>query len=137
MAETIHQSHDYGQFKVFYEYVGLPGEDEDQPCMCLGSKLWGKRQAWVIPLNMAHQYADSKSGAPTPYLIQASVRICEIFGMGTSWYSVKKVAEAIVDCLPELVAMPPKPLDNTQQKIEEAVEKHGLKIEINGEKVVH
>ena len=136
MAESIHQAHNYGQFDVFYQYVEADRERGEEPCMILGSR-GTRRTAWVIPLSNAHQYADSSSGGPSQFLILSAAKIAEMFNLHPDRSTVRKIAEAILDCLPDLVKMPPKRPESTKAILEKAVEDYGLELSINGKKVVH
>lgn len=139
MAASIQQRHEKSDFTVFFSYVGIQqgdGSVVDEPCMCLGRHHLGRKVAWVIPLSVASRYADDKTGAPTPYLISAAASIAEMFGMGVNRWDVKKIADAIVDHLPDLVRMPPAPWKTTSEIVENAVEHHGLKLSVNGDQLL-
>lgn len=66
--------------------------------------------AYVIGLSAAFKYANSKTGEPTPFLVQASVLAAKQLGFSpTDTFACRKIAEVIVDSLPDLVGMPPEP----------------------------
>lgn len=134
--ESIFQTHERNTFRVFYQYIGVDRSRPDEPCMVLGSK-GQRRAAWVIPLSVAHIYANSATGAPTEYLVGATIKIAQALGLSPDKYVCRDIADAILDNLPELLAMPPAPEEDTKAKIERAVERHGLNVSVNGEKVVH
>ena len=66
--------------------------------------------AYVICLSAAFKYANSVTGEPTPFLIEASVVAAKQMGFSpTDTFACRKIAEVIVDSLPDLVSMPPEP----------------------------
>jgi hypothetical protein len=71
--------------------------------------LSGNRGSVAIPMQHAHQHADSKTGAPTAYLIAFAARGCVELGLEPSRDNVRMLADAIVDNLPDLIKMPPEP----------------------------
>lgn len=89
--------------------------------------------AFVIALSAAFKYADSKSGAPTQYLIEASVMAARQMGFSpTDTFASRKIAEVIVDSLPDLVDMPPEPQQFNQ---EQATAIGEMAIKIDGQTV--
>jgi len=80
-----------------------------EPAMC----LWPKRQsslhrsAYIICLSAAYKYA-KPNGYPTPELIPMCIAAARAMGMDSGKDTVRRIADAILDCLPELVKMPPE-----------------------------
>lgn len=102
MSATIHQTHNYADFVIFYKYV------DGEPAMVLGGKRFDRRKAYIIPLSCAWQYADAETGAPTDYLVALAVKIGDLLGLGADSKTAYRIGSAIVDALPDLIAMPPK-----------------------------
>ena len=71
--------------------------------------LSGNRGSACITLPQAFQYAHSRSGDWTERLIKFSMGACTELGLEPSRQNVKKIAETILDFLPDLVKMPPAP----------------------------
>lgn len=89
--------------------------------------------AYAIALSAAFKYADSKSGAPTPYLVEQSVVAAQQLGFSkTDTFAARKIAEVIVDSLPDLVEMPPEPQQFNQEQARAIGE---MAIKIDGETV--
>ena len=73
--------------------------------------------AFVIPLPVAHAYAD-RSGYPTVEAVARCIKAANVMAMGTDKYTVHNIMTAILDLMPELMAMPPEPV---QKEVERAV----------------
>lgn len=126
MASRISQIHDKGEFRIFYQYVN------GEPGMVIASSFMGRRRAWVIGLSSAWKYADSETGAPTAYLIEAAGKIGDLLGLGADRMTAFRIASAIVDHLPDLLTMPPEmPTDWRKQ-----AERDELVVKLNGETLV-
>ena len=137
MAESIHQTHSAkNNLRVFYSHIQLPDQEVEQPCMCIGRN--GLRKvAWVIPLTAAYLYADSKSGGPTPHLINSCFRMCEMFNMHPDKWTLNDLADLVLDNLPELLRMPCPEILSTEAMLKQAVEEQGLSIKVDGQDVIH
>lgn len=81
-----------------------------EPAMCLCPKRQSSmyRGAYIICLSAAWKYAKN-DGYPTPELIPKCIEAARVMGMDTTKDTVRRIADAILDCLPELVKMPPEP----------------------------
>lgn len=104
-----------GGISVFLEWFD-PERDEvgmGEPALIISRAnkfaLSGNRGCATIMLEQAYLYADSKRGEPTPRLMLFSKSACEAMGMEPSRMNIFAIASAIVDALPDLVAMPPAP----------------------------
>lgn len=107
-AWKVRQNGDIG---VSFQWVN------DEPAMILfpARRSLPGAGAYVICLSAAFKYADSKTGAPTPFLVKASMLAAKQLGfMETDSFAVRKIAEVIVDSLPDLIDMPPEPQQFTQ-----------------------
>lgn len=62
-----------------------------------------------FPLSAAFTLADSVSGAPTPGLMKRLERCAMRLGMHPDKFTCRRIADAIVDGLPDLLEMPPFP----------------------------
>ena len=118
----------HGDIGVSFQWVN------DEPAMILFPLCRTLGGAYVICLSAAWKYADSTSGAPTPYLVQQSVAAAAQMGFSeTDRFAARRVAGIIVDSLPDLVAMPPEPVGlnaETAQNIGE------LSLKVDGETVL-
>jgi hypothetical protein len=68
-----------------------------------------KTGAYLIDMNDAHKYADSRSGGPSPTLMQDAIAACKAIGFYDDKFAVMRVMDIILDGLPDLLAMPPEP----------------------------
>lgn len=85
--------------------------------------------AFVLCLSSAFKYADPKTGGPTPYLVQMSVAAAKQLGfMETDTFAARKIAEVIVDSLPDLVDMPPEPQQFIQAQ-QQAIGEMSIKLD--------
>lgn len=105
----------HGDIGVSFQWVN------EEPAMILFPALRSLpgAGAYVIALSVAHKYADSKSGEPTPYLVRQSVAAATQLGFSpTDTFAARKLAGIIVDSLPDLIDMPPEPtgLNEAQQR---------------------
>lgn len=90
--------------------------------------------AFVIPLDQAWAYADSQTGAPTPHLLEATTRAADVMCMDQDRSTLRAIADAIVDGLPDLIVMPPEP-DWVARGIDKAVSAE-LTLKAGGQTVV-
>lgn len=88
----------HGDLAVSFQWVN------NEPAMCLFNPNKSKSPAVAICLSAAHLYADSKTGAPSHYLVEKSLAYSDILGS-----SPRKIANVICDSMPDLVDMPPEP----------------------------
>lgn len=122
---------EYAGFNVLFSYIDQDGEPT--PCMALGNP--SKRSSFIIPLGSAFKYADSESGEPTSFLALASVKIAESIGLYPDKSTCFRIASAVVDNLPDLIEMPPKPR-MTQADMKKKMEQAGLVVDLNGQRIV-
>lgn len=135
----------FGAFIRFYDH--LPG---GEPCLCLGNatardnvaglllpnSVKSKRSAFVIPLKMAYLYAESKSGEPSHYLMQRSFLIAKHLGLDSEKSTIRRIVEAILDGIPDLVSMMSLDTTLTMQQIERKAEQHGLIARLDGKTIL-
>lgn len=103
----------HGDIGVSFQWVN------DEPAMILfpARRSLPGAGAYVICLSAAFKYANSKTGAPTPFLVQASMVAAQQLGfMATDTFAGRKIAEVIVDSLPDLIDMPPEPQQFNQEQ---------------------
>jgi hypothetical protein len=95
-----------GDIGVSYQWVN------DEPAMILfpARHALPGHGAYVVCLSAAFKYADSKTGGPTPYLIEAAKHAADVMGMFPDQFTLRRIADVIVDGLPDLVDMPPEPV---------------------------
>jgi len=119
----------HGDIAVAFQWVN------EEPAMILfpARRSLPGAGAFVIAISAAFKYADSKTGAPTPYLVQASVQAAGQLGFSkTDTFAARKIAEVIVDGLPDLIDMPPEPQQLTQAQTHAIGE---MVIKIDGETI--
>lgn len=119
----------HGDIAVSFQWVN------EEPAMILfpARKSLPGAGAFVIALSAAFKYADARTGGPTPYLIQGSVMAAKQLGFSpTDTFAARKIAEVIVDSLPDLVDMPPEPQQFTQEQTQAIGE---MAIKIDGQTV--
>jgi hypothetical protein len=114
---TSTKTYSYGDFFLFFSYY------KDEPVMGIANKTFKKerRRAWIIPLSNAWQYANSQSGEPSPYLVEQSIHIGHLLGLGNDSRTLYTIASAIVDALSDLIKMPPKRTSTTDGIVNNAV----------------
>jgi hypothetical protein len=131
-----------GDITVSLQWVQLDVSDDPAPCMCIyrsnASRMMAKSNSgvYVIPQNTAYLYAGSKSGAPTQYLIEDTLEIAKYLGFFPDKTTCFRIAEAIVDAIPDLIRMPDASVDLHNKLF--AKEKLGLdlQVKLNGS-VIH
>lgn len=93
-----------GDFAIAYQYYN------DEPIMAIARKNDSiKKGVLIVALSAAWQYADSGSGAPTEHCFKVAAMAAGRMGMDFSKETVFKLANIIVDGIPDLLKMPPKP----------------------------
>lgn len=119
----------HGDIAVAFQWVN------EEPAMILfpARRSLPGAGAFVIAISAAFKYADSKTGAPTPYLVRASVQAAQQLGFSpTDTFAARRIAEVIVDSLPDLIDMPPEPQQFTQEQAQAIGE---MVIKIDGETI--
>jgi hypothetical protein len=109
-----------GNIVVSFQWAMLsPDADMPEPCMCLyaENRMSMNGGAYVIPQCNAYWYADSKTGEPTPDLVTAAKSAAEHLGFFPDKWTCFAIAEAIVDALPDLIAMPDLPPKDLEKKL--------------------
>lgn len=95
-----------GDVVIAYHWVN------NEPAMCLykkGAMMVNRPGSYVIPLESAFKYADSKTGMPTPYAVQQAAKAAEVMGFFPDRSTVTRIVDAILDGLIDLIEMPPEP----------------------------
>jgi hypothetical protein len=116
----------FGDVVVSFQWVN------EEPAMVLFAKTPKiKRGAYCICLSSAFKYVKS-DGYPEEYLIKQSVVAADIMGFEQSSFVCRQIADAILESIEDLVAMPPEPTGMNEKQsrvIGEAI------IKVNGETV--
>lgn len=115
----------HGDIGVSFQWVN------EEPAMILfpSRRSLPGAGAYVIALSAAFKYADSRTGAPTAYLVRQSVLAAKQMGFsGTDTFAARKIAEVIVDSLPDLIDMPPEPQQFNQAQAQ-AIGEMAIKID--------
>ena len=120
---SVGESHEIGELRVFFQHVN------GEPAMIIGSRHMNRRRAYVICLSAAWEYDN------TEMLIVKSANAANVLGLGVSRDSTYKIADLILNYLPDLIKMAPKEDPDAQKIIEEAVEKYGLDIKVDHKSV--
>lgn len=97
-----------GDICIYYHWDKIEGKM--RPCMSLYPKypaLSLMPKVATIPIKNAHECVDSRTGAPTHYLIQCAHIMCVAMGMYPDASTLRRIADIIVDGIPDLVGMPP------------------------------
>lgn len=64
--------------------------------------------AFVLPLESAFKYADSKTGGPTIYAIQQAANAAHVMGFFPDKFIVTRIVDVIMDGMLDLIEMPPE-----------------------------
>lgn len=100
----------HGQIVVAFHWINK------EPAMVLfplRKRLGGA--AFVIQINMAHAYVNA-NGYPTPGAIARCLNAAQQMGMDAGKDTINNILTAVLDFLPELIAMPPEPVDKALEK---------------------
>lgn len=119
----------HGDIAVSFQWVN------EEPAMILfpARRSLPGSGAVVICLSAAFKYAHPTTGAPTEYLVKFAVQAAAQLGFSkTDTFAARKIAEVIVDSLPDLVDMPPEPQQFNQEQAQAIGE---MVIKIDGETI--
>lgn len=128
MAKEVPSAKHYAGFIILFDYTQV--DNEDIPVMAICNPK--NRTSYLIPLPNAYLYANSQTGEPTAYLVESVKRICEALNLHGDRTMLYKMAGAVVDNLPDLIEMPPKP-SMTKKQVEKRLEDSGAVMRVNGE----
>ncbi len=115
----------HGDIGVSFQWVN------DEPAMILfpARRSLPGAGAYVICLSAAFKYANSNTGGPTPFMVQAAAMAAKQLGFTSSdTFAARKIAEVILDSLPDLVDMPPEPQQFTQAQ-QQAIGEMSIKVD--------
>jgi hypothetical protein len=108
--ETAWKVRRHGDIVVAFHWVGAGQDAEEEPAMVLYPAIPSKGAGCVIIcLSAAYKYADSRTGEPTVYLLQRLTQFAKQMGMVITSSAMRKIADVVVDSLPDLLIMPPEP----------------------------
>jgi hypothetical protein len=114
--DTTYRVFDHGDFQVRLAYVNpepLIVNSEASAAMMLVGKRNSSRSAWIIMLDSAWKYVDDND-SHSKYMQVASGKIAsEFLNLGNDRMTAFRVAEAILEHIPDLLEMPPyqKPIE--------------------------
>ena len=114
--DTTFKVFDKGDFQIRLAYVNpqpLIVGSTTEPAMLVVGKRKTSKSAWVIMLEAAWKYVDDHD-SHSNYMHMASAKIAEDFlHLGSDIKTRFKIAETILEHIPDLLAMPPyaKPLE--------------------------
>jgi len=103
----------FGDFDILFQYVN------EEPALVIRAHrfLAVRKRAYVIQLESAWKYVDdveSPHSGHSRYMVHASAQIEAMLGLGDSINTRYRIAEAIMDCLEDLVAMKPMKVEEDQ-----------------------
>jgi hypothetical protein len=99
----------------------------DEPAMILWPKIPKTNAgAFVLCLSSAHKYRDVR------YLVAQAAKAAAFMGMEAHSFTVKRIADIILDGIPDLVKMPPQPVAKKQ---DHGVPVGELAIKVDGQTV--
>ena len=111
------KKHKIGQFILAFHWVNNEGS------MVIAAHKRPNTPAIIIGQSMAHEYADSKSGDPTPYCAHKCLEY--VGAMGLLKMEAPKLMQLIVEAIPDLLEMPPEPdwekLESSSKAVDNAV----------------
>lgn len=103
-----------GDVVVTYQWVN------QEPAMVLFPKFKKDNAgAFVLCLSAAHNYVHSDGYADVDYLIPQSLAAARVMRMDENISTIKRIADAIVDGIDDLLKMPPEPVGMNEKKAEE------------------
>lgn len=108
---TIVKKRQFGDFDILFQYV------DEEPALVIRAHrfLTVRKRAYVITLNSAWKYVDdveSPHSGHSKYMVYASAQIEKMLGLGDDIATRYRIAEGIMDCLEDLVAMKPMKVDD-------------------------
>ena len=128
--ETIVRLQSFGEFDILFQYVN------EEPALVVRTKrfLHARKRAWVVTLDSAWKYVDTENGDHSDYMVEATHKIGEMLGLGTSLGTRFSIAEGIVSCLEELINMKPykRPDDAYGAEVQGTMMVGNQKISIEG-----
>ena len=110
---TIVKKRNFGDFDILFQYV------DEEPALVVRAHrfLAVRKRAYVITLESAWKYVDdveSPNSGHSKYMVQASAQIEAMLGLGDDIATRYRIAEGIMDCLEDLVAMKPMKVEVDQ-----------------------
>lgn len=107
---SIVSSRKFGDFDILFQYVN------EEPAMVIRAHrfLHSRLRAWVVMQEAAWKYVDNvenPASGHSAYMVHASAKISEMLGLSTDLQTRFRIAEAIQDCLEELINMKPMKID--------------------------
>ena len=112
----------YGDIVITFDWVN------DEPAMLITPKAVSIRGAYVICLSSAYKYTNPE------YLAQQSIACANHIGMdGNSKFTIHRIADAILECIQEMVEMPPEKMARPKDKGKAIGD---MVLSVNGKKTV-
>lgn len=110
---TIVKTRKFGDFDILFQYVN------EEPALVVRAHrfLAVRRRAYVITMDSAWKYVDdveSPHSGHSKYMVHASAKIEEMLGLGDDIGTRFRIAEAIMDCLEDLLNMKPMKVEVDQ-----------------------
>ncbi|MFA6039883.1 MAG: hypothetical protein WC733_00085 [Methylophilus sp.] len=112
----------YGDVVMSLQWVN------DEPAMVIWPKIprTSQNSAYCICLSSAYKYTDDE------YLVQQAAICAEVIGLGVSGFSIKRIADVILNNLQDLAEMP---LEQMVMPKEKGVAVGEMVLKLNGETI--
>lgn len=129
MTASIFDTGRKGDLHIKFIYTAMPGRDEKEPTMQITH--YGRKCAYLMPLPLAFQYIDGSGRTQ----VERATSIAErLYGFVTK-DDVARIRDVIYEWVEDLVKMPPPP-GMTRAEMDTALERNGVQLRINGQRVI-
>jgi len=110
---TIVKTRNFGDFDINFQYV------DEEPALVIRAHrfLAVRKRAYVVTQESAWKYVDdveSPNSGHSQYMVRASSVIEAMLGLGDDIMTRYRIAEAIMDCLEDLINMKPMKTDKPE-----------------------
>lgn len=112
----------YGDIVITFDWVN------DEPALLITPRAVSIRGAYVICLSSAYKYTEPK------YLANQAIACANHIGMdGNSKHTIYRIADSIMECIQEMVEMPPERMVRPKDKGNAVGD---ISVSVNGKKTV-
>lgn len=119
-------------------HIDIGDGEGEQPMLVISKVGLGRnRQCVYIKQRDAHMFCSESDTVAGEIMTRKAIEYCNwLYGPGCySKAEARMVADLVLDNLESLVRMPPAPT-KSQKEVEAAIERAGLKVDINGENLI-
>jgi hypothetical protein len=108
-----------GNISISLQWLLIGEKQEITACMCIypANAMMMNVGAFAIPMQNAYLFADSKTGAPTPFLLEQAYEAVKHIGLFADRDTTFRMVDAIVESLPDLLAMPDIPDERQETEL--------------------